>query len=46
MNINVTIQDTSSTRVFRKKIPSYACKNPITAGDFQWIFARNYEGTE
>ena len=32
--------------VFRRKIPSYTCKNPITAGDFRWIFARNYEGTE
>ncbi|MDO5551329.1 MAG: hypothetical protein Q4F76_09160, partial [Lachnospiraceae bacterium] len=23
-----------------------AGKNPIAAGDFQWIFARNCEGTE
>ena len=34
IRINVTIQDTSSARVFRRKIPSYACKNSITAGDF------------
>ena len=28
------------------KSPRVACKNPITEGDFYWIFARNYEGTE
>ena len=46
IRLYVTIQDTSSARVFRRKIPSYVCKNPITAGDFKWIFARNSEGTE
>ena len=28
------------------KIPRHASKNPIAAGDFKWIFARNCEGTE
>ena len=28
------------------KIPRHASKNPIVAGDFKWIFARNCEGTE
>ena len=28
------------------KIPRHTSKNPIAAGDFTWIFARNCEGTE
>ena len=28
------------------KIPRHTSKNPIAAGDLQWIFARNCEGTE
>ena len=28
------------------KIPRHTSKNPIAAGDFKWIFARNCEGTE
>ena len=28
------------------KIPRGACKNPISKGDFYWIFACNCEGTE
>ena len=28
------------------KIPRHASKNPVAAGDFKWIFARNCEGTE
>ena len=28
------------------KIPRHTSKNPIAAGNFQWIFARNCEGTE
>ena len=35
-----------SARVFRRKIPSLTSENPITEGDLEWIFARNYEGTE
>ena len=29
----VTVQDNSSAMVFRRKIPGYACKNPIIEGD-------------
>ena len=28
------------------KIRRHASKNSIAAGDFKWIFARNFEGTE
>ena len=30
----------------RMKIPRHTSKNPIAAGDFTWIFARNCEETE
>ena len=42
----VIVQNSGSTRVFRRKIPNYARKNPITAGDFKWIFTRNCERSE
>ena len=45
----VTIQQPLFREVFwheYAKIPRVSGKKPIAEGDFYWIFARNYEGTE
>ena len=31
---------------FLQKNLKFACKNPITVGDFKWMFARNCERSE
>ncbi len=42
----VTIQQVCALAALTVRKPGNAGKNPIAEGDFEWIFARNCEGTE
>ncbi len=43
---HVTIQQVCALAALTARKPGNASKNHIAEGDFEWIFARNCEGTE
>ena len=44
--IRVTVQQVCALAALTVRKHKLEGKNPIGAADLEWIFARNYEGTE
>ena len=46
IEIDVTIQQVCAHAALTVRTHRLESKNPISEADLEWIFARNYEGTE